>query len=81
MMNLTSIMSSVVLFLALIGTANSQDYQASDNLDVVFTPATNTDDLIARYSEAHAKPNEYWQLTSEEWERYQLLKTKSPWSE
>lgn len=80
MMNLTSITSSVLLFLTLIGTANSQDYQASDNRDVVFTPATNTDDLIARYSEVHAKPNEYWQLTSEEWERYQLLKTKSPWS-
>ncbi|QEY16070.1 hypothetical protein D0C16_08785 [Cellvibrio sp. KY-GH-1] len=47
---------------------------------IVYTPTTTTESLLSRYSQMHSKPNAYWQLTDEEWAKYQALKEKSPWS-
>jgi integrating conjugative element protein (TIGR03759 family) len=51
-----------------------------DDAPVVYSPTTSTESLLERYSEVHSKPNEYWQLTSEEWNRYQVIVKKSPWA-
>lgn len=48
---------------------------------VVYTPTSNTQELLNRYSQPHEKANEYWQLTEEEWSQYENLKEKSPWAQ
>lgn len=46
----------------------------------IYKPVTSTEDLIQRYSQVNAKPNEYWQLTEQEWALYKKLKAESPWA-
>ena len=56
---------------------------ANDQLDhspVVYKPTTSTESLLDRYSQVHTQPNEFWQLTTEEWSRYETLKKNSPWA-
>lgn len=48
---------------------------------VVYTPTSNTHELLNRYSQSHENANEYWQLSEEEWARYEHLKAKSPWAQ
>lgn len=45
-----------------------------------YKPITRTEDLLQRYSQTRAKPNEYWQLTEQEWALYTRLKAESPWA-
>jgi integrating conjugative element protein (TIGR03759 family) len=47
---------------------------------VVYKPTTSTESLLDRYSQVHSQPNEFWQLTTEEWTRYETLKNNSPWA-
>lgn len=54
--------------------------QPSTVKHVQFEPSDSTEELLDKYSEVHAAPNAYWQLTQEEWERYETLKENSPWA-
>lgn len=60
-----------------------QGAQAADHINsvpLVYTPTTSTESLLDRYSKLHSYPNEYWQLTQEEWSRYEDLMKNSPWA-
>lgn len=76
-----ALMTSVLLLLSVNGafaqTAQAPTYADSE---VVYQPTNNTQELLTRYSRVHDTPNGYWQLTKEEWARYEELKATSPWS-
>ncbi|HWV14885.1 MAG TPA: hypothetical protein VN030_05580 [Cellvibrio sp.] len=46
----------------------------------IYQPINQTEDLLQRYSQVSSKPNEYWQLTEQEWSLYTRLKAESPWA-
>jgi integrating conjugative element protein (TIGR03759 family) len=73
---------TVVVWLGLLvpGTACAQQILRASNTPVIFQPSTSIDSLLAKYSQVHSKPNEYWQLTDEEWTRYEHIKKTSPWA-
>jgi integrating conjugative element protein (TIGR03759 family) len=48
--------------------------------EIVYKPTSSTQELLTRYSRMHDTPNGYWQLTKDEWARYEELKATSPWS-
>lgn len=47
---------------------------------LIYKPISSTEELLTHYSEVHTKPNEYWQLTDQEWNLYKNLKANSPWA-
>jgi len=61
--------------------AKAQLLAGSTEKPVLYTPTQTTESLMERYSQVHSKPNEYWQLTNEEWARYESIKKNSPWAE
>jgi integrating conjugative element protein (TIGR03759 family) len=71
----------MVVFLCLSGLgANAQVLVAPTQKDIQYSPTKTTAELLERYSRVYATPNAYWQLTEEEWARYEVIKAKSPWS-
>lgn len=75
--------AQIALGVLLLATTNlwAQSVVANKHSPVVYSPTSDTDSLLSRYSEVHSKPNAYWQLTDEEWERYQSLNKNSPWAQ
>ena len=75
-----SISVTIPLCLAIVGTQYTQAVDTGVNSLFVYTPTTTTESLMDRYSQFHSQPNEFWQLTTEEWSRYETLKKNSPWA-
>lgn len=72
---------SCIFLCALGAQANAQLSAVSADRPVQYTPTQTTESLMERYSQVHSKPNQYWQLTDNEWARYESIKQKSPWAE
>ena len=53
------------------------DQSAVRNTEYVYDDVNR---LVSKYSEPQATEREYWQLTVDEWSRYQELMEKSPWA-
>lgn len=70
-----------VFLLSLMAQADAQLLAATSDKPVHYTPTQTTESLMERYSQVHSKPNQYWQLTDEEWARYESIKKNSPWAE
>ncbi len=51
-----------------------------ERVSPIYQPTNSTDELLSRYSQVHSRQQDYWQLTDEEWSRYEEIKTKSPWA-
>ncbi len=72
----------VVAVVSLLGSpiVSAQVVSQPANAPVVFIPSTSVESLLDKYSQVHAKPNQYWQLDDAEWTRYEHLKKTSPWA-
>lgn len=77
---LSSILRVVALCVATVGISCAMAADGLNHAPVVYKPTTSTESLLDRYSQFHSQPNEYWQLTTEEWSRYETLKKNSPWA-
>lgn len=80
-----SIVTLCLLTFLVAGSAHGQSaiqksYTQSTNTPVVFKPSTSIESLLAKYSQVYSTPHEYWQLTEEEWSRYEEIKKNSPWA-
>lgn len=60
--------------------ANAQQLVSPLQKNIQYSPTKTTAELLERYSQVHSTPNAYWQLTENEWARYEEIKAKSPWS-
>lgn len=69
-----------VWFWLLVGVQSAPAIGQLNNAPVVYKPTTSTESLLDRYSQVHTQPNEFWQLTTEEWSLYETLKKNSPWA-
>ena len=70
------------VFIATAAVGTHAQARPSDALPFIqYTPTTTTESLLERYSQVHTKPNLYWQLTDEEWARFETIKKASPWSQ
>jgi len=77
---LSSILRVVALCLVTAGIPYAMAAEGFNHAPVMYKPTTSTESLLDRYSQFHSQPNEYWQLTTEEWSRYETLKKNSPWA-
>jgi integrating conjugative element protein (TIGR03759 family) len=71
----------MALALACAASAHAQLLESVREQQVTYTPTTSTESLLERYSQFRSSPNEYWQLTKEEWSRYESLLKNSPWAQ
>lgn len=71
----------LIVVMAIANIAQPQELSSATDVQVAFTPSANTESLMERYSQVHSKPNQYWQLTNEEWMRYESIKKNSPWAQ
>lgn len=76
-----SIIQAILLCLGVMGIHDAMAAESIEDARVVYKPTTSTESLMERYSQYHSQPNEYWQLTKEEWSRYEELKKNSPWAQ
>lgn len=71
----------MILTVACAAHAQSQLLEGVRDQQVTYTPTTSTESLLERYSQFRSSPNDYWQLTKDEWSRYESLVKNSPWAQ